>query len=134
MDTIFSFDEVNIQLFELLESEVVPTDSNEPLGIDDVGIDPLSPGIVVDVCSWHLKIRVHTLNTELKHRDASSMIRIREGMSENQIRHHLSSDGRKWGSPGHVIECLLDFLRFELLVEPKLILLSNIDSCLEQFH
>ncbi len=62
------------------------------------------------------------------------MIRIREGMSENQIRHHLSSDGRKWGFPRYVIEGLLDLLWFELLVEPKLILISNIDSSFEQFH
>nr|WP_245180919.1 hypothetical protein [Halomicroarcula amylolytica] len=62
------------------------------------------------------------------------MIRIREGMSENQIRHHLSSDGRKWCSPGDVIECLLDLLRFELLVEPELILISNIDRGFEQLY
>jgi len=65
LDTIFPFDEVNVELLEFLESEIVPADGDDALGIDDVGIDPPAPGIIVDVRSWHRKIRIYTLNTEL---------------------------------------------------------------------
>lgn len=36
--------------------------------------------------------------------------------------------------PRDVIECLLNLLRFELLVEPELIRYPNIDTGLKQFH
>jgi hypothetical protein len=65
LDPIFPFDEVNVQLLEFLESKIIPTDGDDALGIDDVGVDLLTPGIIVDVRSWHHKIRVDTLNTEL---------------------------------------------------------------------
>jgi hypothetical protein len=38
---VTSFD---IQLVEMLEPDVIPTDSDEALGSNDIGVDPFTPG------------------------------------------------------------------------------------------
>jgi hypothetical protein len=99
LNLVFPLDEVNTEFFEMLETNVVPTNCDEPLGIDDIRIDLLLPGLVVEVSAWHRKARVYALDTELQHGDSRSVIRVREGVAENQIQHQLACHRREWAPP-----------------------------------
>lgn len=53
LNAVLPFDDVEAYLGEVLESEVVPSDGDDLFRLHDVGVNPLSPGVVIDVGAWH---------------------------------------------------------------------------------
>ena len=68
-DPILSFNEIDTEGLEPFEPEIVPTDREKALGLDDIRINPLLSRRIVDVSPRHLECGIDTLETELKHRD-----------------------------------------------------------------
>jgi len=117
-----------------LESEIVPADGDDALGIDDVGIDPPAPGM------YRRRAFVASKNPNLhsQYRIVASRSRFGDshwgGMPKDQIRHQSAGDFRTDAPHETWSSACIFFCGSNSLDGPELIRVPNIDSGLKQLH